>query len=221
MRKSQSIEEIHSQFAHDIRSPLAAMEIIVRTLDSVNSEKRDLLIECSKRVRAIANSLLKPGLRESLCAVNIYNFLEHAIKIKSQEFPSIPIILTTNLGFSKGTEVQIRPGELGRALSNLLNNACEVSSADKPIQIELEVNSRFRQVEIAIKDSGPGIPSEIITRLGHESLSTKDPSNEFGSGSGLGIKSAFEIVQSAHGSISLSSTPLEGTTVLIRLPPSN
>jgi signal transduction histidine kinase len=68
-------------------------------------------------------------------------------------------------------------------------------------------------VEISISDDGPGIPSEIKTRLFEPYASTKR-----GNHSGLGLSIVHNIIQSLKGTISCESEPGDGTTFKISLP---
>ena len=69
-------------------------------------------------------------------------------------------------------------------------------------------------VDIIIKDSGPGIPQELISRIFDPFFTTKD----VGKGSGLGLFIVHEIIEEHDGCIAVDSKLNEGTTFLIRLP---
>ncbi|NOY86910.1 MAG: HAMP domain-containing protein [Deltaproteobacteria bacterium] len=69
-------------------------------------------------------------------------------------------------------------------------------------------------VTISIRDSGPGTPREIISRVFDPFFTTKEP----GEGTGLGLSIAFGIVQSHGGRLQLKSEEGHGTEVIIDLP---
>jgi signal transduction histidine kinase len=62
-----------------------------------------------------------------------------------------------------------------------------------------------------VQDDGRGIPAEALGRVFEPTFSTTS------SGSGLGLAIARRLVESWGGSITLSSTPGEGTTVRLAL----
>ena len=69
-------------------------------------------------------------------------------------------------------------------------------------------------MDIIIKDSGPGIPQEFLSRIFDPFFTTKD----VGKGSGLGLFIVHEIIEEHDGCIAVDSKVNEGTTFLIRLP---
>jgi signal transduction histidine kinase len=69
-------------------------------------------------------------------------------------------------------------------------------------------------VDIEIRDSGPGIPLDILPKIFDPFFTTKD----VGKGSGLGLFIVHEIIEEHDGCIAVDSEPGKGTTFLIRLP---
>jgi two-component system NtrC family sensor kinase len=69
-------------------------------------------------------------------------------------------------------------------------------------------------VDIEIRDTGSGIPQDIIPRIFDPFFTTKD----VGKGSGLGLFIVHEIVEEHDGCIAVDSEPGKGTAFLIRLP---
>jgi len=69
--------------------------------------------------------------------------------------------------------------------------------------------------EIAIEDTGAGIPEEIRQRIFDPFFTTK----EVGKGTGQGLSIAHNVIVEKHGgSIDVASEPGKGTTFTIRLP---
>jgi signal transduction histidine kinase len=69
-------------------------------------------------------------------------------------------------------------------------------------------------VDIEIRDSGSGMPLDIVPKIFDPFFTTKD----VGKGSGLGLFIVHEIVEEHDGCIAVDSEPGKGTTFLIRLP---
>lgn len=67
---------------------------------------------------------------------------------------------------------------------------------------------------IRVADDGPGMPPDVAERVFEPFFTTK----EVGVGTGLGLSTAYEIVSRHGGSITLHSTPAQGTEFLIDLP---
>ena len=71
-------------------------------------------------------------------------------------------------------------------------------------------------VRISVRDTGSGIPREIIPRIFDPFFTTKD----VGKGTGLGLSTVLGIVKSHHGIISVTSEPGQGTEFQVCLPAS-
>jgi signal transduction histidine kinase len=69
-------------------------------------------------------------------------------------------------------------------------------------------------VEVAVVDTGPGIPPGLERRIFDPFFTTK----EVGKGTGLGLSITYGIIKEHGGTISVVSPPGEGATFLIHLP---
>ena len=68
------------------------------------------------------------------------------------------------------------------------------------------------EISVTIKDSGPGIPKENISRIFQPYYTTKKK------GAGLGLAIAYRIVSDHRGKIEVQSQEGKGTTFVVRLP---
>jgi signal transduction histidine kinase len=120
---------------------------------------------------------------------------------------------------------RIRPLALQQVLLNLLLNACK---ALRPRGGRIVVSAETpdnKTVRIAVADTGPGIPEEIISTL-FEPFVTAPIANGRSSGrradqqggSGLGLTVCRRTIEAAGGTIAVDSSPGEGATFRIDLP---
>lgn len=105
-------------------------------------------------------------------------------------------------------EVTIAGDDLARVVANLLDN-CAVHATGAPITIRGRTSAD--RLVLVVRDEGPGIPPELLDRATAQGVSTRD-------GGGLGLYSARSLVETAGGSIEVSSSEGSGTEVTIRLP---
>ena len=111
--------------------------------------------------------------------------------------------------------------EINQVILNLIVNAAhaieagrEEDSEDKGL-IRITTRADETEAEVAIADTGCGIPDEIRDRIFEPFFTTK----EVGKGSGQGLAMAFATIVDKHqGQLLVESTPGEGTTFRIRLP---
>jgi signal transduction histidine kinase len=113
-------------------------------------------------------------------------------------------------------KVLVDPGHLQQVLINLLTNAIEAT----PPGGRVEVTGAYRPddgrpgVAIEVRDSGSGIPDDVLPRIFDPFFSTK-PARE---GAGLGLAICRDLVRSNGSEIQVASLPGEGTTFTVWLP---
>jgi PAS domain S-box-containing protein len=107
---------------------------------------------------------------------------------------------------------------LGQVFLNLLVNAAQAIPDGAPERNEIRVSSRLHQgwVEIAVEDTGCGIPREALGRIFDPFFTTKP----VGTGTGLGLSICHEIVASYGGEIGVESEVGQGSRFTVRLRPS-
>ncbi|NEQ51482.1 MAG: HAMP domain-containing protein [Leptolyngbya sp. SIO3F4] len=113
--------------------------------------------------------------------------------------------------------VRCFPAQLNQVFTNIIANALDAMfDADcdrKHLTIVTRVLTR-KQVQVIIRDSGPGIPLEVRNKIFDPFFTTKP----VGKGTGLGLGICFKIIQQHQGSIDLRSKVGKGTEFIITLP---
>ena len=97
---------------------------------------------------------------------------------------------------------------------NILMNAVQAMNERGAITVVTRHDRSGNSVEVAISDTGQGIPPEQIDRIFDPFFTTK----ESGHGTGLGLSIAYGIVTTHRGTISVQSEPGKGSTFTIRMP---
>jgi two-component system, cell cycle sensor histidine kinase PleC len=101
-------------------------------------------------------------------------------------------------------------------LLNLLSNAVKFTPDGG--EIHVRASTAGETVSIVIEDTGIGIPASAIKTLGRPFEQVQSQLTKSHPGSGLGLALAKSLAELHGGSMSISSTPGEGTVVLVRLP---
>ena len=116
--------------------------------------------------------------------------------------------------------VDVVPASLQRVFVNLLDNARwaaerHAEATGLPPTVRLETASVDGGVEIRVVDNGIGIPAADCTRVFEPFFTTKPP----GSGTGLGLSLAYDIVTDGHGgTLAAYSRQGKGATFVVTLP---
>jgi two-component system NtrC family sensor kinase len=108
--------------------------------------------------------------------------------------------------------IECLPGRLNQVFMNLLANAVQAISAEG--RITITVRQAGRDIEIQIADTGAGMTEAVRRRIFEPFYTTKP----IGVGTGLGLSITYGIIERHHGTITVDSTPGEGTTFTVRLP---
>lgn len=219
-----------TQVAHDIRSPLAALEMITNDLSQLPEDKRILLRSAVTRIKDIANDLLlKNKISNNNNNIDSLNFDKDHLYEKTSQLISViidSIVSEKRLQYRGKVEVvlesqfdnlnygifaEIESKEFKRVLSNLINNSVESIRESGSIIIKLE--SYNESITISIIDNGSGISSEILPKL-------MKKGETFGkkNGSGLGLYHAKETIEAFSGKLEIESEFGKGTKVKITLP---
>lgn len=223
MEKKQALGELAGQVAHDIRSPLLALDMILMDLTEIQEQKRIRARNAVSRIRDIANDLKQKGqgkatlvtpktptLSVELIPILVDSLVsEKRIQFRVLSDISIEDVVSPSCYclFSK-----VNASEFHRVLSNLINNAVEAMEGRKGI-VTVSLALHDDQVRIQIQDSGRGISADLLPKVGQ-------PGMTFGKkdGSGLGVYHAKNTVTSWGGTLEICSQKGLGTTVEILLP---
>jgi len=102
--------------------------------------------------------------------------------------------------------------QIDQVLLNVLANAAQAISG--PGAITIETRREDGAAVVAISDTGPGIPPDVLGRVFDPFFTTKP----VGEGTGLGLSISYEIVKKHRGEITATSPPGQGATLAIRIP---
>ena len=115
--------------------------------------------------------------------------------------------------------IQADPEKVTRIISNIIDNAFNYTLAGGSIDIHVEPDDQNNRLQIAVKDTGVGVPEEFRDSIWErfkrhdETAVTLDVA-----GTGLGLPIVKELVEMHHGDIWFESEVGTGTTFFIRLP---
>jgi len=208
---SKAMSDLSAQVAHDIRSPLAALDMAVKNNAAVPEEQRVIIRNASNRIRDIANNLIdkyrKPGMSVADVTVGtaveaylLSGLLDPLMTEKRLQFQGRPgvqldMVLSPE---SYGLFAKLQPVEFRRLVSNLVNNAAESLSYSGTVTLRLA--RRGDKIALSVTDSGKGIAPEILAKLGG-----KGETHGKAGGSGLGLYHARTTAESWGGSLAIAS----------------
>lgn len=203
--------------AHEIRNPLGAIRGLVQYFQVAwkeHAEQRvylEVIIREVDRLNRVVSDLVEFARprelqREPHALVEI---VRHAVTLVQSD------VRTKGIHIVQDLDEMLPPLLVDRdlvlqALLNILLNALEAMEAGGVLKIHLTDNAAW--VELAIQDTGRGIPPDQLERVFDPFFTTKPQ------GTGLGLAIAHSVIQAHDGEIVIDSPPGQGTTVTMRLP---
>ena len=187
--KEYELESLGGQAAaaaHSLGTPLATISVVAKELkkeignETELSKDVDLLISQTKRCSEILKQISKKQIEEDifLSSIKFEDLLEEIIN-SFKETSSKEIILSVTNDKNK-ISIQRTP-EIIYGLRNFVGNAVKFSKS----KVKINLTSDQKLIEIKINDDGPGIPDDIIKKIGEPYIKSK--SKELSPNSGLGL----------------------------------
>jgi len=208
------------RFAHDVRSPLAALDILKSTISSdVDKAAIDAISKSIRKIRELSHELLKETRAESSSGYELQSTLPTALnqllnekRIEYQRFPQLEWSVQITLPDELLCPVDFR--ELSRTLSNIINNGIE--SMNGAGRISIIASSNGTNIDIQVLDNGLGFDRSMLV----EFPSGKDIRTSKFFGNGIGLNAAREFAKACQGTITISNniTPKIGACVTISIP---
>lgn len=214
-----ALGEMAAGLAHEIRNPLAAMEMVVgllkRRLD--DPEDQELLDELQLGQREIAQTIdaclafvrhAPPEPRPTDVGALLHQAFETAARRVS-----LPVAAT--LPEPQGPTLDVDPGQLRGALVDLCVNALqamrEAGTSDPALALRVVLDPEDG-LHLDVEDNGPGVPAADQERIFQPFFTTR------AGGSGVGLASVQKVVSAHGGQLQLHSDPGRGTRFRIHLP---
>ena len=187
--KEYELESLGGQAAaaaHSLGTPLATISVVAKELKKEIGDNKeiskdiDLLISQIKRCSEILKKISKKQIEEDsfLSLIKLEDLIEEIIN-SFKETSSKQIDLNVE-GDKNKIDIHRTP-EIIYGLRNFLGNAVKFSRS----KVKIILKSDEKKIEIKINDDGPGIPEDIIEKIGEPYIKSK--SKELSSNSGLGL----------------------------------
>jgi signal transduction histidine kinase len=214
-KRLAALGEMAAGMAHEIRNPLGGIELYASMLAKdlwALPASLQLVTKISsgvKRLEGLVSQVLQFS-REISPQVVTTDLA--AIVDQSMEFAADRIgpSMVCHVAGPRPMPVKIDPLLMGQAILNLTINAIEAIGEDGIIEINwspLEEAGKFR---LSIKDTGPGIPANVLDKIFNPFFTTKE------SGTGLGLAIVHRIVEAHDGTITVTNAPHGGAIFEIR-----
>jgi PAS domain S-box-containing protein len=237
LHQAQKLEAIGTMvggIAHDFNNLLGAIlgyaELAQHALPVGVQVHDDLsqLIRAAQRARDLTQQILwfSRKRKETFKAIQIAPIVREAIRLLRVRAPAhVALVETIPADLPN---VPAHPTQIHQIVSNLVTNAFHalgdrsgaVRVSLEAVRVDADLAGRLPELRrgtylaLIVRDTGTGIPAEVLPRIFDPFFTTKPP----GEGTGMGLSVVHGIVKEHGGAIDVASEPGKGTTFTVYFP---
>jgi two-component system, NtrC family, sensor histidine kinase HydH len=214
LQRARNLEQVGAKVAHELKNPLSAIKALVqlgaREAPEALSQERLQIVEkeISRMQEILADylSFTRPLQEVRPERIELGALVSEALGVLAARADDRRVTLSAR---GDGM-IEADPRRLREAILNLVANAIEATQPGGDVAVE--VLRTDDAAEVVIRDTGCGMPPEVLGRLGTPFFTTRDE------GTGLGVVLARSVVAQHGGALRYESEPGRGTTAIITLP---
>jgi two-component system sensor histidine kinase CpxA len=206
-----------SDAAHELRSPLARMQVALDLLERQSaaparlSDLREDVAEMGQITDALL-ALSRAELGEASSGaqdVPLSDIVERSVRLDASRSD-------VQIDVPGGLVVHASPDHVTRALRNVIRNAVFYAGDAGPIAIRAVCHGTYAVVSVA--DEGPGVPDDQLDRLFTPFFRLDASRDRHSGGTGLGLAIVRAAVEASGGSVSCRNRDPHGLVVTMTLP---
>ena len=219
--KLASLGRLAAGVAHEINNPLTGIllygNMMLEKLEDDHPLKQNLkyVLEDANRCKDIVKNLLAYSRQSSPSKeqFELNALIESSLAlIRDQKF-FMNITLVKELA-DYSISIYADKNQLAQVVINLVVNAVDAMDDKGTLTFRTYRDEKTGMACLEVRDTGTGIPPELISKIFDPFFTTKMP----GKGTGLGLSTIYGIVKENNGRISVKETGPEGTTFILELP---
>jgi signal transduction histidine kinase len=217
--------------AHEIKSPLAAVEgylnLIVSDMAEKDPEREQKMLQRSllrlRTLRTMISELMDITAMETghftlkRSHLDIEKVVSEAIELYREKAQEKDIELSMRVEGDLELEHVVADKEAMRIVfSNLIDNSVKYTPAKGHVWIHIEQNGLY--VEVKVKDDGIGIQPDEKERVYDEFFRAKNAYTAHVPGTGLGLSLVKRLLDMHHGTITVEAAPGKGSEFTVSIP---
>lgn len=221
-QQQEKFTKLANQVAHDIRSPLTSLLMIVNACAQIPEGDRIALREAAVSIGDIANHLVYQCQKKECTEVEteeqqpilVSAILLESLTTQKHQYENLPIKFDSHFkSHSHFAFIKIESNSFKRMLSNLINNLVDAFD-NQPGKIDLQLEADNEWVKIIIQGTDKGMSPELIDKIMHKVAVTEGEK----SGHGIGLTQIRETLERNQGEMYIASERGKGSTITLIFP---
>jgi signal transduction histidine kinase len=223
-RRMSALGELVSTTTHEFNNVLMTIinyaKLGIRHKDEASRDKAlTKILAAAERAEKITNSVL--GLARNRghdrAPTDLAALVDQSLVLLEREMQKYRVLVELNI--EEAPPVLICGNEIQQVLLNLLTNARQAMPRGGRVMIRIAPDATAGTVDLTIRDTGNGIPAEVLPRIFERYFTTKrGPDSSGKGGTGVGLATCREIIEAHQGKIRVESTVGVGTAFTLKLP---
>ncbi len=214
--KLAALGHMSAGMAHEIRNPLNSINLFAQILlsaEGLDEENQSYVYKITQEVERIDEILIQMlasnSNQSSKHPIDLVEIIDKVVGDYQVRIESQHVELKINLN-RKIPLIRVDPLEVEKIFTNLIGNALYEMPEGGTLIIDLQAD--VEKIIIMVSDTGPGIPSQNITRIFDPFFTTKEK------GTGFGLSVVLRVVNGLGGRITVDSPPDAGACFIIEIP---
>lgn len=223
VQKMSSVGALAASITHEFNNILTTVinyaKMGLRHKDVATREKAfNKILDAGQRASRITTSVLSysrngSDRREPFSLVQL---VQNVLVLVEKDLHCHRVKLQTD--FADRPHAEVNAGQIQQVLLNLFINARQAMENGGHLFVSVRANKASGMAEIAVRDTGSGIPAEKLPKIFDSFFSTKTADKQGQGGTGLGLALCRRIIESHRGRIRVDSAVGKGTTFTLKLP---
>lgn len=237
----QSQTHLMHQVSHELRSPLARLQIAIGLIKQQSAQTK---IEVNEKISTSLNRIETESVRMDHLVGELLTLsrLESGVTALQKERVDLNELLQELVedanfeGIANNIKVEYAPianiyieaqtDLLQRAMDNILRNAVKFTPKNTAVTLTTAINHLNKSVILMVTDAGSGVSENELTEIfkpfyranANESAANKTAGNETAHGYGLGLAIAKQIIESHAGTVTAENIASAGLQLTVVLP---
>ncbi|MCK9280617.1 MAG: PAS domain S-box protein [Melioribacteraceae bacterium] len=224
---NQLKSEFISNISHELRTPLASIVGFAETINSdpdlpkeMMNEFTNIILSEGKRLAKLINDVLDFSKLESgeeelkIISIDVIDLIDEIIVSLNSQIIGKKLSITRSFP-DDDLVIKADKERMTKVIYNLLSNAIKFTNQGGRISVLAQ--DFGKEIEIAISDTGIGIPEKEIPKLFQKFSKVNRPGTQI-TGAGFGLTAVKQIVELHKGLIKVRSEVNKGSTFIVRLP---